>query len=160
MTWKSITSDEMQLFRHMRQWIEVAREWRYSAEWLPTDADISKSALLERLRNGLEPLDYPPPLGMSCPWYAVVEDAGPHYVFDVHRGDGQHPLFPKDTISILQHQYKIDIERGEQDFIVRDGTVETPYRFRLWYDADWKHPSGRIIGGWFLQNVELAARPS
>jgi hypothetical protein len=66
MTWKSITAEEMQICRQMRTWIETARRWRYDAEhgpgWLPTDADISKSALLERLRNGREPLEYPPPL--------------------------------------------------------------------------------------------------
>lgn len=154
MTWKSITSEEMEMCRLMRRWMEVARAWKYGAEWLPTDADISKSALLERLRNGLEPLDEPPPLGMSCPWYALVEDKGPHYVFDVHRGDGQRPLYPRDTISALQHQYKIVSERSEKDFTVRDDrTPETSYRFRLWYDADWKHPSGRIFGGWFMQNM-------
>lgn len=160
MTWTPITEAEMQMGRYVLAWIRTAREsggFMYSADWLPSDADMSKSALLERLRSGKEPLAEPPPLGMSCPWYALVEDAGPHYVFDVWRSDD--PRYGKDPIFILQHAYEIIEHRGNRDYIVKDSR-ETSYRFRVWHDDEWRHPSGRIVGGWFMQNLALAPCPT
>ena len=145
----------MDFGRHVVRWIEVART-KYGADWLPSDADMSKSALLERLRSGLEPLPEPPPVGMACPWYAVVEDAGPHYVFDVWFGNENDQFFKADDAVILQHGYKIVERRGDKDFIIKDRS-DTSYRFRLWHDAEWKHPSGRIVGGWFMQNTAFSA---
>lgn len=157
MSWTPITEAEVAMARHMVTWITTARAAGYGGpDWLPSDADIYKSALLERLRSGKAPLPEPPPLGLACPWYALVEDVGPHYVLDVAR-DGFNP----DTISALQYPYKVVEERGERDFIVRDGLRDTAYRFRLWFDADWIHPSHKLgKGGWFLQNVALAAAQS
>jgi hypothetical protein len=154
MTWTPITDAEMTMARNVVTYIRTAKAIGYGGpDWLPSDADLSKSALLERLRSGKEPLAEPPPLGMSCPWYAVVEDKGPHYVFDVWRGG--MGFTGTDQIVALQHIYKIVVELGQKSFIVRDDrTPETSYRFRLWYDPEWTHPSHqRGVGAWFMQNV-------
>jgi hypothetical protein len=39
----------------------------------PTSADISHSALLERMLSGKEPLEHAPPKRMSYPWYALSD---------------------------------------------------------------------------------------
>jgi hypothetical protein len=145
--------------RHVVTWIETARAAGYGGpDWLPSDADISKSALLERLRSGKAPLAEPPPLGMSCPWYALVEDAGPHYVFDVWRG-GAGMIVKENVIVVLQTPFDIVEELGKDDYIVRDLTKNTSYRFHLWFDKEWKRPSGQLArfdpGGWMIQNMTL-----
>ena len=159
MSWHTITRDEWKWVNAVIKWIETVRDTPktgYPSDWLPGTHDAPKSALLERLRNGKAPLEYPPPLGMSCPWYAVVEDPGPHYVFDF-RVD-KFPQYtlpgeePRDRAFIYQSLYEIE-ESRDNEYIVRDGRHDTPYRFRVWYDKDWKHPNGRIEGGWFMQNV-------
>jgi hypothetical protein len=152
MTWTPITQPEMDMARHMVTWIRTVRKAGgvYGADWLPSDADMCKSALLERLRAGKEPLEEAPPLGYSCPWYAVVEDPGPHYVFDAFEGQNNE-------VVVLQTTYEIVERRGDQDFIIRDKWKGTSYRFRLWHDATWEHPSKRLApGGWFMQNIALA----
>jgi hypothetical protein len=82
MTWRSISDEEMRACLRMLLWIRTARKWGnaaiYGPTWLPTLIHIRKSALFERLMSGKKPLEYPPPLGYACPWYAVVEDPGPH----------------------------------------------------------------------------------
>lgn len=151
MTWTPITQPEMDMCRHMVTWIKTVREAGgvYGRDWLPSDADMSKSALLERLRSGKQPLAEAPPLGYSCPWYAVVEDPGPHYVFDAWRGQN-------DDMVVLQSTYEITEMRGEQDFVIRDKWRNTSYRFRLWFDPEWEHPSKRLAkGGWFMQNTSF-----
>lgn len=162
MTWTQISEAEMAMARHVVTWIRTARAAGYGGpDWLPNDVDCHKSALLERLRSGKDPLPEPPPLGMACPWYALIEDAGPHYVFDVWRGDASSQFVPRDTLVALQSLYKIETEKSETDFIVRDARHETSYRFRLWYNPEWIHPSNRLgRGGWFMQNVALAAPQS
>lgn len=159
MTWTPIAEEEMRTARLVVTWIRTARgsSVGYPADWLPSESDFTKSALFERLRSGKEPLPEPPPLGMSCPWYAVVEDPGPHYVFDVHIPDDRH-LGP-DPIVVLQNVYRIVERCGPQSFVVKDAR-DTSYRFALWYDAEWRHPGGRIVGGWFMRNVEFERTPA
>lgn len=40
----------------------------------------SKSALFARLLEGRDALPYPPPTSYAYPWYAVIEEPGPHQV--------------------------------------------------------------------------------
>lgn len=175
MTWTPVTPEMVAFAEHMVLWIRTAREAGYGGgfgmqerEWLPTASDVSKSALLERIRSGKKPLPYPPPVGYACPWYAVVEDPGPHYVGGTGNWapqfyvEGTQWMEPDDVI-ILQNRYKIVERTSETDMVVRDDHHNnTPYRFRLWFDPDWKHPTAmreRPPGGWFLQNMEFAGRP-
>jgi hypothetical protein len=159
MTWKPVSQDERELFKQIMLWIRTVRETGkkygliyYGSDWLPSDADFDKSALFERIRSGLAPMDEPPPVGYSCPWYALVEDAGPHYIFDVSTDAN---FLEPDEILAAQNRFKIYERRGETDLIVGD-IRGTSYRFRLWYDADWVPRSiaqDPKRGGWFMQNL-------
>lgn len=166
MTWKLVTAEERTLFRQIMLWIRTVRETGakygnplYGPDWLPSDSDFDKSALLERIRSGLQPMDEPPPVGFACPWYALVEDAGPHWVLDVRIDPTMLGEELRDTAIINQNGFTIYERRGETEFVVGDRRG-TSYRFRLWYDAEWRHPSGVYRpneGGWFMQNVAFAS---
>lgn len=141
-------------------WIRTVRETAakysltyYGSDWLPSDADFDKSALLERIRSGLKPMDEPPPVGYSCPWYALVEDKGPHYIFDVSETAN---FLEENQILAAQNRFTIYERRGDKDYIVGD-VRGTSYRFRLYYDAEWRHPTGfrPDQGGWLMQNVDF-----
>ena len=160
MTWHSLTRIEADMCRITVQWISIVRSENYPDNWLPTDADMAKSALFERLRGGLEPLPRPPPCGMSCPWYALVEDAGPHYA-----GSGYFaPLFSdKDSligenrVSVFQNTYDILSREADGSFLLADAfhLPRTPWTFRLFYNDEWGMPGRQERGGWFIRNTEF-----
>lgn len=160
MTWDSTTRTDYEIAIAVVTWIKTARAAGYATnDWLPRDPDIYKSALFERLRAGKEPLKFPPPRGYACPWYALVEDRGPHFV-----GHGDHGPYARaeNEIIIMQNSYEILERRGAEDMIVRDShhAISTPYRFHLWFDANWTLPSNAPdakTGGWFMRNVEFEA---
>jgi len=154
MSWKPLSKDDLKLSSILLKYIRTVRETNlrthsllYNEMWLPSEVDIIKSALFERLRSGLEPLSEPPPLGYSCPWYALIEDAGPHYIFDCYFND--------DKINILQNMYEI-VEKTEDFYIVKDASKNTSYRFKVFYDKEWEHPTAKILGsgGWFITLME------
>jgi hypothetical protein len=153
-SWTPIADEQIATARAVVLWIRTVRDaggFGYGPGWLPSEPDFTKSALFERIRSGKAPLEHPPPLGYACPWYALIEDAGPHYAFDVSVSGG-------DFIA-LQNRYTVVERRGEA-YVIKDARRETPYRFKAWYDAEWRHPGGRFIGGWFLQNVAFANEAS
>ena len=153
MAWKSITHDEYEFGAKMLTWIETVRKAYGNPAWLPTEADLVKSALLERLRNGLDPLPEPPPVGMSCPWYALIEDPQPQFAGAGHFAPS--PFFGDETkISVVQNVYAIVDREDDGALILRDcREPPTSYRFRLWLDPDWRSRDGRTTGGWFIQNT-------
>lgn len=184
MTWKSITQEEKDLIMLAIKWLEVRKRWDPGSEYYSTEADLSKSALFERMRNGLEPLDFPPPIGFSCPWYAIVEDPGPHIVGyggglgDIHFSKDYTDdsfitriaeKYKNGTVVILQHTYEIFEQNGEADFIIRDTLVDpedtdvkSPYFFRLYWNPD--HEIKRVIdgkitreniGAWLMYNTNF-----
>jgi hypothetical protein len=158
----------------IREWIETARNANpngqagmYGPDWFPSGVDCYKSALFERIRSGLKPLPEPPPIGLACPWYAVVEDPGPHFVYDVKEAGqfGQwfeeHATRNKIDIFVLNNGYRVTEKRAAKDLIVQDARNNTSYRFHLWYDPEFTWP-GRVregyslpVGGWLMQNVEF-----
>jgi hypothetical protein len=165
MTWKPVTAEERKLFDQIMLWIRTARKAGakyglpyYSDSWLPSVPDFEKSALLERIRSGLMPMEEPPPVGYSCPWYALVEDHGPHYVFDVHMQSGSQFLCENEVL-VAQNVYIIYERISEKELIVGDKRG-TSYRFRLWFDPDWRHPTAYRPedGGWLIQNIALDER--
>lgn len=118
------------------------------------------------------------PLGYSCPWYALIEDRGPHFVGSPAFGDGtgyavwfdsdRPNCKPEwmDGVVICQHSYRIVEERiPKREWVVKDARYETPYRFKFWLDPDVdlvaaKHigtikPDYRPKGGWFIQNMDF-----
>lgn len=162
MTWTPTTSNDLDTARAVVTWIRTARAAGYGGpDWWPSDADVAKSALFERLRSGKEPLEFPPPVAFSCPWYAVVEDHEPHYVGN---GPGFGPYFYQDgelmgtqgQVNLFQNHYGVVEKTTDQDMVVRDVRHQTPYLFRLWFDADYRSAS-TSTGGWFLQIIEPTA---
>ena len=100
---KRVTGLELSFARALVRWIETARKSGFGdPNWLPQEADVLKSTLLQRLYNGYEPLDEPPPLANSCPWYGVIEDPGPHSVHHILRDAAQ-----ADVIWALEYPYRI-----------------------------------------------------
>ena len=170
MTWKSITEEELVLCQQMRVWIETAREWgKYAPDWLPSHPDMVKSALFERLRSGLQPLEYPPPIGYACPWYAIVEDQGPHQVAE-KEGEPFGIIWQDDRVHLLGNMYRIVSLTKHNDMIVRDAYHDTPYRFHLWFDPEFSrtispyHPSTKTttqtvtLGMWLMRNIEFETK--
>lgn len=183
MSWKSLTDYELDLCLNMAKWLDIRKAWSPQEGWLPTSADIIKSALFERLRSGRQPLNFPPPTGLSCPWYAVLEDRGPHFVGD---GGGFGPNFyyvkandwecldsheKATNVSILQSIYKI-LEKNENYMVVQpENQPNSPYRFKLWYESEHENTGinkpletssgialigGKPTGGWFMQNLSFS----
>jgi hypothetical protein len=123
--------------------------------WLPTESDVMKSALFERIRSGKAPLPEPPPISLACPWYALVEDPGPHFLGDelrVEPVEGKGELARVGFIS-----FGVVERRREKECIVRDFYHVTSYRFRLWLAPDWRHPTTSERGGWFIQNLVFSS---
>ena len=178
MTWRSITNEEFEICKKMSLWLATRKQWRPSENWLPSEADISKSALFERIMNGYDPLPFPPPRGLSCPWYAVVEDKGPHFAGDIfeNKQNGFGPYFhivlPNHNytnisyevadvghqVTIWQNSYWIEERISSLEFIIKDAGYDTAYRFRIWYDPDYKYGSiaaEPLAGGWMIRNVDF-----
>lgn len=163
MTWKSITPEELELCKQFMLYVQTARNTGYAfvrPDGWPAEVDIIKSALFERIRSGKQPLDEPPPIGFACPWYAVVEDPGPHFVGTMGDDVRVAPTIfgnkMPNVIIMLQSHWEIVEQLGFQSYIVRDGYHSTSYRFDLWYDSNWRHPSiKRWQGGWFLRNIKF-----
>lgn len=162
--WKPLGEDGLILCQQITHWIRTVRDSNpdhvfYGKAWLPGYADFIKSALFERIRSGVEPLPEPPPIGYACPWYAVVEDPGPHQCFSVEFPTDQNdPAGAASRVVVLGCGYHIVERHGLKDFIVRDALHETSYRFRLWFDEEWTHPTSTHLpkGAWNIQNVEFA----
>ena len=58
-------------------WIDLVRRSgnpRYTETWLPSNADLCKSALLARLLEGKEAHPLPPPRCYSYPWHSLLDD--------------------------------------------------------------------------------------
>jgi hypothetical protein len=177
----ALASPRQDFFAGLLLWIATARNARafqqsslLGASWLPSDVDLMKSALWERIRSGQPPLPEPPPIGLNCPWYAVVEEPGPHLVMEVVRlaedhwlrdRAGQGPPDDRDLILALQNVYEIVAQRAHREFVVRDAArAPTSYRFLLWYDSSVRLPGLTLPGheppqgSWLMQSLAWRAR--
>lgn len=155
MTWTPITREQQEFAEQIVLWIRTAKAAGYPAlqpDWLPSRSDLSKSALFERIRSGKAPLPEPPPVAHSCPWYAVVEDPNPHFVGSVSWAPAF--LHGRNEVVFFQKRWKIVCRCGES-WIVADGHRATRWRFRLFFDRNWRHPSQpeSADGGWFLSRA-------
>lgn len=76
-----------------------------------------KSALLQRMMEGKDPLPEPPPKTFSYPWYSLIEN-GVGYPTDVWEAEGlEEEMFGK-IISVNQFQWKIIEKVGPENWIV------------------------------------------
>lgn len=135
----------------------------------PSGADIDKSALLDRLLAGKEPLPSPPPTCMSYPWYAVVEEPGPHgcevggavtlgALIGQPEPDGRARVVVNQAVWIVEREVAGD----ELHVRWRDGQP----LYRLWRNpehAAWEaagRPPGRYPWPWLIQRLDLASEPA
>lgn len=154
----SFTEREEWLAGIIIKWITVARKEGYGGPtFTPSLADFAKSALFERLRSGKEPLAEPPPVFLSCPYYGIVEDEGPHMVGLGLRDNQHNAHVDGDHIDLgWSLGWTITETKGENRYIVKDRYKNTSYRFHLWWDSNYTPPSTLHEpprGGWFMQNV-------
>lgn len=167
----------------MARWLQIRCRWRPDLGFPPTRAEIRESALLQRLRRGYEPLPYPPPVRRLRPWYALVEEAKPHFISHLasHEIAGQHGPWEAATIRferargitpglvrlgdevvrILGWYYRVEEKMNAETYVVRDAVYDTPYRFRLWLEDETmlgRQATGRHASGWFMQTGALENR--
>lgn len=170
--WEGLSVLESQLLL----WIKTARAANasrgatlggmYGENWLPCSTDLIKSALFERIRSGKDPLPEPPPIGFACPWYACVDDPNPHMIYDVRFGNPWKSLNIKGTpdgdnfVSLYQNTYEIVdtyeiVEPISDIYTIKDRGHKTSYRWKLWFDSSWKHPSAPNLqnGAWMMQII-------
>jgi len=97
-----MTDEQREVLEKVKQWLRVRIEHQDAPQevkdvWQQLTADIDHSALLGRLLDGKEPLDIPPPLSYSYPWYELVENGSVEGGFEV----GIYP----DGVPIFQLQF-------------------------------------------------------
>jgi hypothetical protein len=81
--------DEKEVVHAVVKWIATVREAYGNNAWLPHAADVSHSALLQRIMSGKAPLPHAPPRAFSYPWYDLYDKpTEDHFVVDVHVGHG------------------------------------------------------------------------
>lgn len=126
---------ELQLIKDTCRWMQVMLEAGHKKPW-PSDADIQKSRLFARIRAGIDPLCFPPPVSHGKPWYDVIEGAGPWSVWvggcinlaGVATGDAACAGLPR--IVINQTPWVVrETVREDQEYIVSHG--HWPLRYRL-----------------------------
>jgi|SRR5271157_5601692 len=145
-------------------WMAIARyenknkpHSSYGDDWYPSNADISKSRLFWRIRAGQKILTNAPPTAMSCPWYEVIEDIRPHWVYDMNImtevfGVKQDPpLVSISGTSFFKLLETIDENHHVVEF--------KPWTFDLWnapneqatYNPATGQTEMKMINGWWLQ---------
>jgi len=118
------------------KWIEIRRS--VGIDHLPTAVDFAKSALLLRLLSGKPPLPAPPPTSFGRPWYAVVEEKGPHPC--VVRGILPDPRStPSKTVMINDAHWTVVERIDDESAIVQWPRSNDLYRLirRAPGDVDW-----------------------
>jgi len=83
-----MTDEQREVLEKVKQWLRVRIEHQGAPQevkdvWQQLTADIDHSSLLERLLDGKEPLEVPPPLAFSYPWYDLVENGSVEGGFEV-----------------------------------------------------------------------------
>lgn len=71
-----ITINEQQrVLQCVQRWLQIREDFEgaFPASAVQLAVDMSHSALLQRLLEGKEPFEDPPPLSYSDPWYELLE---------------------------------------------------------------------------------------
>ena len=156
---------DVKLLNDCMLWIQIARKSErsgYGPEWLPNTVDFLKSRLFWRIRSGKNPLKHAPPCAYSCPWYELIEDERPHWVWEnvriYQRGfrDNGSPA----SVSVAQTLYELIERQSDCSLLLAYG----PYHFKVWAGQQMvpAHVDGKDVqkplDGWYIQylkNVEL-----
>lgn len=81
---------------------------------------VYKSALLQRILEGKEPLKFPPPCSYSYPCYALVEEVGPHALGDVFLSSGERSMLSlmNGTSGVTIKAPQVFIDRGIKQIVI------------------------------------------
>lgn len=149
-------SSDITLLGAYRQWIETVWAARQDMKWLPGEIDCLKSRLFWRIRSGKSPLPSPPPTAYSCPWYEVIEEIRPHFLWEEVRFYEPRENQPETVAVIAQCQYVVIDRSDPKKTIVGFG----PWRFRIWIgkgmnrvcmpDGKWKNSE---VSGWLIERT-------
>lgn len=123
-------SDRLKLAQTVITWLTCIRMAK-GPDALP-DEPYENSALLRRLLSGKEPLSYAPPTSFSQPWYAIVEDRGPHRC-QTSGHISQPPAEDEDrrkTVLINECRWRVVESRGPSELVVQ--WMTTNLVCRLW----------------------------
>lgn len=144
-------------FKNMELWITTTkasnRPFPYNNGNHSSYTDLLKSSLFGRLRSGKLPLDEPPPVAFSYPWYEIVEDPEPKIIsYNTKESITIITEIMGKTIdpvlSILQNHYEI-VEHKDDVYLIKDKYHLTRYRFNVWHDVD--VTGANPDGFWFMQ---------
>ena len=148
-------------------WMRVARDENkngfhkrdgYGDDWFPSYADCLKSRLFWRIRAGKPILRHAPPTAMSCPWYELIEDDRPHWVYD-------EPIVYNEVFGKTQDPPLVSVS-GSSWFKLVEKKDDThlvvgfaPWTFDMWkapndvpaYDPVAKQGYTKTIEGWWIQ---------
>lgn len=140
----------------------------------------SRSALFGRLLDGKPALPHPPPSSYACPWYAVIEEPGPHQVRMDGGIDGR-TLWLNQCAWTIKHMNHAARELWELDNATHSGhwsnaflsKVKAAYargpelvvQFEPWPDyrlfvAACQHTGTQAVWPYALEAVHAGVRPS
>jgi hypothetical protein len=124
--------------KHFLNWLEIRERHGQDvgcANQLRADAD--HSALLGRLRRGLEPLPEPPPLAMSYPWYSLIEE-GRDEAFEVYLFEHENSILPKGSLVIEQTAWKVLETLGPEVWVATYFVPDVDAIEKLRKTPEWK----------------------
>ena len=108
----------------VQQWHAICQENGHpglSQDRISVKCDMDHSALLQRLRSGKDPLEHPPPLRMSYPWYKLIED-GEALVLEAWEPNDVPPFGGQEEVTkklvIDQHRWNISSKPSDKEWIV------------------------------------------
>jgi len=88
------------------KWIEICQKHGRDvmSDYTSLRINSHKSALLERMLSGLDPLPNPPPLSFSYPWYTLIED-GIDYPLEVFKPSAQFTEYFKHPMLVINQSF-------------------------------------------------------
>lgn len=123
---------------------QIFEEWAQLKGDFGLLADISHSALLDRLLSGKAALPTPPPKSFSYPWYALIENGrDDNCEVAIWTEGGERRIYINQSNQFRLLQEGVDQHRVEYDGV----------EYRVWRtkpDRDW---------GWSIERVAEARSP-
>lgn len=126
-----MTPPDPKVYRAIERWMQVrALEGRpvMPASFAIDAMHSARGGLLRRLYDGKEPLQAPPPLAFSAPWYELMEAGAAGITGEMEVSMWGRPL----TVDIVINQcaWHLVEQKGEHDFVVE-------YRGRMLAPTRW-----------------------
>jgi len=123
---------DIKLLTDYQKWVATAKAsgGEHYKDFTPSYVDMLKSRLFWRIRSGKEPLPEAPPTAYSCPWYELIEVAGPHDVWEEIRVYEEPQFIAKNgpVCTVAQSIYSV-LEKQENGTLILKYNC---YKFKAW----------------------------